>query len=303
MDSSNLGASRLLSKSPSCDLGWPMSLLAPTGTSRLGVEVFGGVLVIQLPLPVSGDSASMRVGMSRMHVDLGLDDTLLLRVYDSMRTIRSVAHLLPRHTLYLEEIERGPAVPCRLEQFTSLLPCAGLEDLLDATRAVAQGVIGARATLLKDKINLKWPGGAGYRAHQDAVAYFEWSAVVTVAVALTKNTVQNGCLWVSADPLSVLPTAPDGTVDAKVAQALDFEPVELVVGEGVVLTGTRPHLSKSNLSQSVRGLALLTYTASEASEAPRREYYRRRDEHLSMTEQPQLSTISDFEGRVTTAEP
>src|SRR5262245_60197278 len=68
-----------------------------------------------------------------------------------------------------EQIEDRVAV-CRTENVSACHP--GVAALVEGTlRAVATDTLGEPATPFKDKMNYKHPGGAGFRPHQDRLAY------------------------------------------------------------------------------------------------------------------------------------
>src|SRR5262249_1135210 len=70
---------------------------------------------------------------------------------------------------YAEQMEDRGGV-CRTENVSACHP--GVAALVEgALRAVATDTLGEPATPFKDKINYKHPGGAGFRPHQDRLAY------------------------------------------------------------------------------------------------------------------------------------
>lgn len=93
---------------------------------------------------------------------------------------------------------RGEHILSRMER---LVPHhAALRALLveGAVAQLATKLLGERAILFKDKVNLKLPGSDGFLAHQDAQA--GWRAYgpnhLTIMISLDATTRENGCLEV-----------------------------------------------------------------------------------------------------------
>src|SRR5215813_13731919 len=81
---------------------------------------------------------------------------------------------------YAEETPRGPAI-CRTENVSACHD--GVRALVDGTlRDCAGRALGAEVAPFKDKINYKQPGGAGFRPHQDRVAYPGVARVMSILV-------------------------------------------------------------------------------------------------------------------------
>lgn len=206
----------------------------------------------------------------------------------------------PPDSVYFEATPSGARV-CRIERFSEILPAPLAAHMVALCKATVEEAGFHEIALLKEKINLKWPGGRGYLAHQDAVAYFEWGQIITVAVALTHNSLEGGCLWLADDPHGTLRTSPRGTIYPGIAEALTFHPCILQAGEGVLLSGTRPHLSGINEGTSLRALALVTFVLNPPSDDVRSQYYAQRAAVLADLRHPSLSVIDDFDGTLTGA--
>ena len=60
----------------------------------------------------------------------------------------------------------------------------------------AREIYGGKINLFKDKINCKYPGGEGFRAHQDQPAWTDFNSkfYFTIAMFPDKATIGNGCL-------------------------------------------------------------------------------------------------------------
>ncbi|MEM7207663.1 MAG: phytanoyl-CoA dioxygenase family protein [Pseudomonadota bacterium] len=200
---------------------------------------------------------------------------------------------------YYEQTDTGPVL-CRTERF--------LEDITSVQRLIccaeiigaADELLGEPATLLKEKINYKQPGGAGFSAHQDAVAYSFAKRHLTCVIAIDDMTVENGCLEFARDHANdILPINNDGCIDQEVAQTLSWEPVEMPRGAVTIFGSLMPHRSSSNQSDKPRRAMFLTY--NPLSEGIFREqYYASREASLE-SQQSQghsaISTIRHFQGQ------
>src|SRR5262245_45146460 len=106
---------------------------------------------------------------------------------------------------YGEQIGDGVAV-CRTENVSACQ--RGVAALVDGTlRDIAAEALGTPAVAFKDKINYKRPGGAGFRPHQDRLAYPGVERVLSVLVAIAECTIESGCLWLAAGVDEVLRNA------------------------------------------------------------------------------------------------
>jgi hypothetical protein len=198
---------------------------------------------------------------------------------------------------YAEMTARGPAL-CRTENVSA---CAPVVDALvgGALRAIASEQLGEPAVAFKDKINYKQPGGAGFRPHQDAVAYPGVGRVVSLLLALDDCTLDSGCLWLAADVDDVLPVDDRGVVRADVCSALEWSPAELATGDAVCIDGYAPHYSDDNNTEAERRVLVASYT-TERSGYTRAHYYERRAEVMAeATDRDgrfRISTLADFAG-------
>lgn len=203
---------------------------------------------------------------------------------------------------YAERTPRGDVI-CRTENVSACHDqfCR----LVDG--ALAQIVterLGTAVVAFKDKMNYKQPGGAGFRPHQDQVAYPGAANVMSILVAIDECSVESGCIWLAGGVDALLPTDDRGVVRADVAEALKWEPVELAPGDAVCLPGYAPHYSAANQTECQRRVFITSY--SPASNAYTREdYYAARQ--AVMTDATardgrfRISTLADFEGMETPA--
>lgn len=204
---------------------------------------------------------------------------------------------------YFEQTDAGPKL-CRTEAFID--DHAELAHLLQygAVPALAAELLGEAAVVYKEKVNYKPPGGAGFKAHQDATAYAYVHKHVTCLIAVDAMTVENGCIeFAPLDRDQLLADDGDGCIADAVAAALRWQPLEVPAGAVVFFTSYVPHRSAANRSAASRRALYLTYNA--ASEGDHRaDYYREREGVIaarSGAASARVSTIGHFQGRAVVA--
>ena len=198
---------------------------------------------------------------------------------------------------YAESTATGPAI-CRTENVSACH--AGIAALVDGElRAVAAAAIGEPVVAFKDKINYKQPGGAGFRPHQDRVAYPGVERVMSILVAIDACTTESGCLWLAGGVREELPTDDRGVVRQDVARALPWRAVELAPGEAVFLDGLVPHYSDANRTARPRRVLVASY-APEREGYTRDHYYAARRDAMTRSSAAdgrfRISTLADFDG-------
>jgi hypothetical protein len=193
----------------------------------------------------------------------------------------------------------GPQL-CRSEHFVDMHD--GLRRLLceGALPEVAGALLGSPAVLYKEKVNHKLPGGAGYRAHQDAPAYPMIDAHVSAMIAVDDADASNGGLEVVSGCFdTVLPVDDRGCISPDVAAQLTWEPVALRAGQTLWFHSRTPHRSGPNRSARPRRALYPTYNAAREGDR-RAEYYaakRAAFAHAPTSDRARVSLIGDFEGR------
>jgi hypothetical protein len=198
---------------------------------------------------------------------------------------------------YAEETGRGPVI-CRTENVSA---CAAVVAALVAGPLAesAAGVMGEPAVAFKDKLNYKQPGGAGFRPHQDRVAYPGVDRVLSILVALDECTEESGCLWLADGVDEVLPTDDRGVVRDDVVASLDWESAELAPGDAVLIDGLAPHYSDANRSDQPRRVLIASY-APDREGYSRQQYYAARAETMASAIKEdgrfRISTLADFAG-------
>ena len=178
---------------------------------------------------------------------------------------------------YAEQIGDRSAV-CRTENVSACHE--GIATLVEGRlRDVASSRFGEAATAFKDKINYKHPGGAGFRPHQDRLAYPGVMSVLSILVAIDECAIESGCLWLAAGVDELLPTDERGVVRDEVVGSLQWEPAELAPGDAVLLDGLAPHYSEANRGGSPRRVLVASY-APAAESYSRDQYYSARADSM-----------------------
>jgi len=198
---------------------------------------------------------------------------------------------------YAEATAAGPAI-CRTENVSACHE--GVAGLVDgALREVAADAIGERVVAFKDKINYKQPGGAGFRPHQDRVAYPGVTRVMSILVAIDACSTESGCLWLAGGVDEVLPTDDRGVVRDDIARALPWTAVELEQGDAVCLDGLVPHYSDANRTERPRRVLVASY-APVREDYTRAQYYAARRDVMTRSSAAdgrfRISTLADFDG-------
>lgn len=204
---------------------------------------------------------------------------------------------------YAEQITDRVAV-CRTENVSACHP--GVAALVDGPlRELATGALGEPAVAFKDKINYKHPGGAGFRPHQDRLAYPGVARVLSILVAIDECTTESGCLWLAEGVDEQLPTDERGVVRADVVDSLRWAPAELAAGDAVLLDGLAPHYSEANRGDRRRRVLVASY-APAGERYSRDRYYSARAETMHRASQEdgrfRISTLADFDGVEVAAE-
>ena len=78
-------------------------------------------------------------------------------------------------------------------------------------KAQLKKIAGDNVVLFKDKINFKNPGAEGFKPHQDATIWKNMYGIktfMTIAVAIDKSTLKNGCLEFSKFNKKILLSKP-----------------------------------------------------------------------------------------------
>lgn len=208
------------------------------------------------------------------HADFARDGFLVATGYLSADEISELARFtataeampeLPgRQMIYWEDslTEPGTRVRQRIEDIYSFHD--GFQAFFDGPkmRAAVAELFGEDAILFKDKINLKLPGGDGFKPHQDQQAgWWDYASLfITVMVSIDATTIENGCLELAAGQhtrgLVGKPWEPLTEVDTN---GMDFRPYPTTPGDVVFFDSFTPHASDPNNTSQPRRVLYVTY--------------------------------------------
>jgi ectoine hydroxylase-related dioxygenase (phytanoyl-CoA dioxygenase family) len=167
---------------------------------------------------------------------------------------------------------------CRVENFLDY--DENFFELANSTRTLSliSQLMGEKALLFKEKINVKYPGGSGFAPHQDAPAFitFKQKYHITMMLAIDDSTIANGCLRViDNNPYAdvTLKQEKDGSIDRDIAKKLNWIAVECKAGDVLLFDSYLPHYSESNQSANSRRAAFITYSRASEGKSMRSEYF------------------------------
>ena len=140
---------------------------------------------------------------------------------------------------------------------------------------IVSKLIGSEVVLFKDKMNCKYPGGDGFRAHQDATI---WSGMygikefISMIISIDESTLENGCLELSEGQHTNGLMGPAWKeLPKEIENKLDWKPIITKPGDVVFFNDFMPHRSAVNNSNKSRRLIFLSY--NKLSEGDHREQY------------------------------
>ena len=184
----------------------------------------------------------------------------------------------------------------RIERFVEEAPVIGQLLASDRIQGRVSGLMKRPARLFKDKLNLKLPGGRGFRPHCDGHFVYRdrqgnarkgWkeygASFMSVLISIDKATVENGCLELvpmeeagriigrSFDEILKHTEGERHEIAEQYVAMLDFKPVPMDPGDVVFFDWRIPHRSQPNRSTMSRRILFITY--GDASEGDRRTVY------------------------------
>lgn len=228
-------------------------------------------------LPSELEIAAMRdTGTLVMHGFFNAEETrALIRWTDE---IAAVPEIVGGQMVYHEDSLKVPGqrVVQRIEDF-----CVHHEAMEQVARQGAltrwlDRLMDGETVLFKDKINFKYPGGDGFKAHQDQAAGWTRYAplFVTALVTIDPATLENGCLEIATAPRSeTLIGAEWAPLDEA---ALGLVAVPTQPGDVIFFDSYVPHASKPNLTDQPRRVLYLTYNLAEAGDHRARYFAEKR---------------------------
>lgn len=181
-----------------------------------------------------------------------------------------------RHMVYYEDsvIAGAGKVVSRVENFCPFhKPFDKLMREGPLIETVSQ-LLGEQAVLFKEKINMKMPGGDGFKPHQDAQAGWNRYAgfYITALVSVDPATVKNGCLeMVKGWHDKGLVGDEWRPLDENDMNGMTFEACPTAPGDVIFFDSYAPHQSAPNLTDQRRRVLYVTY--NRLSEGDHRAQY------------------------------
>lgn len=144
----------------------------------------------------------------------------------------------------------------------------GFKTLTDALKKPVAQLLGEPATLFKEKINFKMPGGGGFAPHQDSQAGWDTYAdfFISALVSIDRSTLENGCLqMVAGHHKSGLVKSWEPLNDDEM-KGMSFLPVPTEPGDIIFFDCYAPHASEANMSDTIRRIYYATYNRASAGD-------------------------------------
>jgi hypothetical protein len=157
---------------------------------------------------------------------------------------------------------------------------SGFAELAEALRAPVGRLLGEEATLFKEKINFKMPGGDGFKPHQDSQAGWDAYAdfFISVLLSIDEATIENGCLQICAGHHKRGLFQSWEPLTEKDMLGMEFKPLPTKPGDLVFFDCYAPHASEPNLSDRMRRIYYATYNRKSAGDHMARYYA---DKHMN----------------------
>ena len=181
-----------------------------------------------------------------------------------------------KEMVYYEDslLEKGRKVLSRIEKFVE--DHEKISEFVHAEKMTARAaeLLGEPATLFKEKINFKMPGGGGFKPHQDIQPGWDDYAkyFISALVTVDESTVKNGCLELaSGHHERGLIGRKWEPLEGRELEGIEFKKYPMAPGDVAYFDCFVPHQSQENLTDKPRRNLYLTFNAS--SEGDHREKY------------------------------
>jgi len=165
---------------------------------------------------------------------------------------------------------------CRIENFTQYNP--GLNYLLNGSKLIGMlsDLFGERATLYKEKINYKLPGGEGFAPHQDVAAgwwMYGQSLHISTLICVDEANEENGCLeLVHNGHKRGMLSEPWKELTQSTCDDLEWKLAPTKPGDIVFFDSYVPHRSGPNVSSKPRRVLYATYACAREGDLRDRYY-------------------------------
>jgi ectoine hydroxylase-related dioxygenase (phytanoyl-CoA dioxygenase family) len=172
-------------------------------------------------------------------------------------------------------LEKGKRILNRIEYFSSTFPYWKKICTQGKVSEYISELLGEESILFKDKINLKLPGGDGFKPHQDMHGEWELYAdyFISACIALDPSTIENGCLEVAAGEhkKGLIGKLWEPIPENELAN-LKFVAVPMEPGDCIFFDSFTPHQSAPNKSKLARKNIFLSYNKKSAGDHLQKYY-------------------------------
>ena len=253
---------------------WDESAKEPHA-ERPDLEYYRAILRRHCRVPLSDSQLRHWTEFGWLHIKDWYNEGESTSIKSATDELQAEPEIAGKWMKYFEEALDGGRSLCRVENFLRYDPT--LAEILtgNANLNLLSVLMNGKATLFKEKLNFKLPGGQGYAAHQDAPAFttFEQKFHVTLMLSIDRATKQNGCLEIAMTPRlnASLEMKEDFTLSDEIESSFEWQPIETRPGDLVVFDSYVPHRSSSNTSNFSRRALCATY--NRASDGDFRSRY------------------------------
>jgi 2-aminoethylphosphonate dioxygenase len=203
------------------------------------------------------------------------DDTEMAQISRWVDEVQAYSDAPGKYQRYYETSlqKAGQRLLNRMENFSPYH--AGFAQLFKGSKledAVSE-LFGEAAVLFKEKINFKFPGGDGFKPHQDHQAgWSEYNTLcITALLCIDEATVENGCLEIAPGRHKEGMFKEWTPLSEEEMQAIEFISCPTQPGDMIFFDSFTPHGSKANFTDKPRRLLFVTY--NRLSEGDTRERY------------------------------
>jgi hypothetical protein len=173
-----------------------------------------------------------------------------------------------KHWIYWENSLREPGEKL-INRIENIAPFhKGFAELAEVLRRPVAQLLAEPATLFKEKINFKMPGGGGFAPHQDSQAGWDRYVdfFISALVSIDSSDESNGCLkMVGGHHNRGLFKSWEPLTEADMV-GMKFTPCPTERGDVIFFDCYAPHSSEPNMSDGVRRLYYATYNRSSAGD-------------------------------------
>jgi ectoine hydroxylase-related dioxygenase (phytanoyl-CoA dioxygenase family) len=140
---------------------------------------------------------------------------------------------------------------------------------------------GSKLVLFKDKINFKYPGAKGFKAHQDATIWdgmYGIKTFISVVISIDHSSKKNGRLEISNyNSKQKLLSQSWKKMTKSMEKKIKWHPVDTKPGDLIIFNDYTPHKSADNLSNSRRRMLFLTYNKKSEGNHRRKHFKDKRN--------------------------